>query len=53
LNFGETSAAEFRNTEDMLTLQGQLRIARFAQEQLKLKEIKPEWLTDTAGLPPR
>jgi hypothetical protein len=51
LNFGLTGAAEFHNTEDMLTLQGQLRMARFAQEQLKLKEIKREWLTDTAERP--
>ncbi|MGB2606161.1 MAG: hypothetical protein WBC78_21320 [Candidatus Sulfotelmatobacter sp.] len=48
LNFGQTSAAEFRNTEDMLTLQGQLSMARFAQRVLKLREINPKWLTATA-----
>jgi hypothetical protein len=53
LNFGQTSAAEFHNTEDMLTLQGQLRMARFVQRHLKLKEIKPEWLTDTAHFFPK
>ena len=53
LNFGLTAEAESHNTEDMLTLQGQLRMARFAQEQLTLKEIKPEWLTDTAERPPK
>jgi hypothetical protein len=52
LGFGQTSVAEFRNTEDMLTLQGQLRIARFAQRHLGLKEIKPEWFTDTVVRPP-
>jgi hypothetical protein len=31
----------------MLTLEGQLWMARFAQKQLKLKEVKAEWLTET------
>jgi hypothetical protein len=53
LNFGQTSAAEFQNTEDMLTLQGQLRMARFAQRHLQLKEISPEWLTEEAHSLPK
>jgi hypothetical protein len=48
LDFGQTGPAESRNTDAMLTLQGQLRMARFAQKHLKLKEIKPEWLAETA-----
>jgi len=47
LDFGQTGQAESRNTDDMLTLDGQLRMAQFAQKYLKLKEVKPEWLTET------
>jgi len=47
LNFGQTGEAESRNTDGMLTLEGQLSVAHFAQRNLKLKEVKPEWLTDT------
>jgi hypothetical protein len=53
LNFGQTSAAEFRNTEDMLTVQGQIDMARFAQRVLKLNEINPEWLTAAREVSPR
>ena len=49
---GWTSAraghAESHNTDLMLTFEGQLWMARFAQKYLKLKEVKPEWLTETA-----
>lgn len=44
LNFGQTSPAEFHNTEQMLTRGGQLSMARFAQHALGLKEVKPQWL---------
>jgi len=44
LNFGQTSPAEFGNTERMLTHEGRLSMARFAQRVLELKEVKPEWL---------
>ena len=50
LNFGQTGQAKSRNTDDMLTLEGQLRMARFAQGHLKLKEVNPEWLTERPGL---
>jgi len=30
----------------MLTLEGQLRMAQFAQRHLKLKDVKAEWLTE-------
>ncbi len=46
LNFGQIGEAESRNTDAMLTPQGRLRMARFAQRHLKLKEIQSEWLTD-------
>lgn len=44
LNYGETSNAELVNTKSMLTVEGQLRLARFAQRELNLREIKQEWL---------
>jgi len=47
LDFGQTGQAESRNTDDMLTLEGQLRMAHVAQRYLKLKEVKAEWLTET------
>jgi hypothetical protein len=47
LNFGQIGDAESRNTDEMLTPQGQLRMAQFAQRHLKLKEIKPEWFMET------
>jgi hypothetical protein len=46
LNFGQTSHAEYVNTQSMLTLSGQLGMARFAQRALRLKEVKPEWLAE-------
>lgn len=52
LDFGQIGQAESRNTDLMLTLEGQLWMARFAQKYLKLQEVKPEWLTETAhGFP--
>lgn len=48
IGFGQTSAAESRNTDLMLTPQGQLRTAHWMQKQLGLKEINPEWLEDPA-----
>ena len=48
LGFGQTGEAESRNTDLMLTLKGQMLMAQFVQKQLKLKEVKPEWLTETA-----
>jgi hypothetical protein len=44
LNFGQTSPAEFANTESMLTIEGQLRMTRFAQRTLHLREVQREWL---------
>jgi hypothetical protein len=44
LNFGQTSPAEFGNTERMLTPEGRLGMAQFAQDALHLKEVNPEWL---------
>jgi len=48
VNFGYTTNAEYRNTESMRTLTGQIRLARFVTRHFKLPEIKPEWLGDTA-----
>lgn len=48
LDFGQTGQAESRNTDGMLTLKGQILMAQFAQKRLKLREVKPEWLTETA-----
>jgi hypothetical protein len=47
LDFGQTGDAESRNTDEMLTLKGQMFMAQAAQKSLKLKEIRPEWLTET------
>jgi len=47
LDFGQIGQAESHNTDRMLTFEGQLWMARFAQEYLKLKEVKPEWLIET------
>jgi hypothetical protein len=46
LNFGQTTPAESHNTDAMLTFQGRLRMAQFAQEHLKLKAINPRWVSD-------
>jgi hypothetical protein len=43
LNFGQTSPAEFRNTESMLTREGQQSMAEFAARALHLKDVMPEW----------
>jgi hypothetical protein len=50
LDFGQTGQAESRNTDEMLTLGGQLRMAQFAQRHLKLKEVEPVWLPETTQL---
>jgi hypothetical protein len=47
LDFGQIGQAESRNTDAMLTPQGQLWMAQIAQKHLKLKEIQPEWLNET------
>ncbi|MGC2171792.1 MAG: hypothetical protein WA555_02155 [Candidatus Sulfotelmatobacter sp.] len=47
LGFGQTGQAESRNTDSLLTLEGEVWMAQFAQKHLKLKEVKPEWLTET------
>jgi hypothetical protein len=49
LDFGQTGDAESRNADKMLTFEGQLWMARFAQKYLRLNEVKPEWLTETAA----
>ena len=48
LDFGQIAYAEQRNTDEMLTLEGQMAMAEGLQKHLKLKEIKLEWLTETA-----
>lgn len=48
LDFGQTGQAESRNTDDMLTLEGQLRMAHFAQKYPKLQDVRSEWFTETA-----
>jgi len=48
LNFGQTWQYDWSNTDAMLTLKGQLRMARFAQQHLHLAEVKPEWLVPGA-----
>jgi hypothetical protein len=47
LDFGQTGEAA-RNTDEMLTLKGQMAMAYGVQKHLELKEVKPEWLADTA-----
>jgi len=49
LNFGETTNAEFRNTERMLTRAGRLEMAQWTQRVLNLREINPAWFAP--GLP--
>jgi len=46
MGFGQTSPAESRNTDSMLTPEGELFMARFAQKHLRLREIDPQWLID-------
>jgi hypothetical protein len=43
MGYGQASPAEWSNTDALLTLKGQLRIASFARQQLRLAELKPEW----------
>ena len=43
MGFGQASPVEWNNTDAMLTLKGQLRMARFAQRFLRLAELKTEW----------
>jgi hypothetical protein len=52
LDFGQTGEAA-RNTDEMLTLKGQMAMAYGVQKHLKLKEVKPEWLTEMAQPLPR
>jgi hypothetical protein len=47
LDFGQTGKAA-HNTDEMLILKGQVAMAYGVQKHLKLKEVKPEWLIDTA-----
>lgn len=42
LTFGQISDPD--NTNEMLTLEGQLKLARFVQRYWRLAEVKPEWL---------
>src|SRR5262249_512789 len=44
INFGQSSPVELVNTDAMLTLGGQLRMARSAQRHLRLAEVQPSWL---------
>jgi hypothetical protein len=44
MNFGQTSSAEFGNTEQMLR-DGGLSMARFGQRILKLRPIRPGWFS--------
>jgi len=48
MGYGQIGQAESHNTDLMLTLEGQMRMAQFAQKHLKLKEVKAEWLTEAA-----
>jgi len=44
IGLGQTSAVEAANTDGMLTVDGQLTRAQWAQRHLRLPEIRPEWL---------
>jgi hypothetical protein len=46
INFGQASSAESHNTDFMLTPEGRLKMARFAQKLLHLGELKPEWFDE-------
>ncbi len=46
LNFGQATPAEYLNTEKMLTVEGELRMAHFIQRDFKLGDIRPEWLAE-------
>jgi hypothetical protein len=43
MGFGQTTPVEYRNTDLLTTVKGQLWMARAAQKELRLKEIDPEW----------
>ena len=47
LDFGQNGEPA-RNTDEMLTLEGQMAMAEGLQKHLKLKDINPDWLTETA-----
>lgn len=47
VGFGQTSPVESRNTDFLLTPEGEMRIARVIQKELGLKEIDPAWFTET------
>ena len=43
LGFGQAASVESRNTNAMLTLNGQMRMANFVQKVLGLAVLRPEW----------
>lgn len=43
IGFGQTTPVEYRNTDLMLSSEGQFRLATFAQKQLRLSGLKSEW----------
>jgi hypothetical protein len=45
MGFGFVGHAESHNTESLMTLEGQIRMADFARHELKLSEVKPEWIS--------
>ena len=45
MGFGVIGHAESCNTESMMTIEGQIRMADFARHELKLSQVKPEWLS--------
>ena len=48
ISFGQASSAEAHGTDLMLTLEGRLKMARFAQKHLRLAELKPAWFDEPA-----
>jgi hypothetical protein len=44
--FGQISQVESRNTDQMLTPEGQIQMAKFFQKELGLKPIDPQWLAE-------
>lgn len=45
INFGWTGPVESRDTESMMTIQGQIRMADFVRRTLELSAVRPEWLS--------
>lgn len=45
LNHGQSSAAEWINTDRMLTAKGQYQLAEHVGHWVKLWTLKPEWFT--------